>query len=413
MSDPHTSGDRGWLARERGRLLDFASAARDPRGGFSWLDESGNPDPQRPVETWITARMTHVFALAQLTDVPDAAEFVDHGVAALRGPLYDHSHGGWFSSTTDPTKGAYEHAFVVLAAASATAAGHPHAGTLLEEALRVVESGFWEERTGLSLESWDRRWLSTEQYRGANSNMHLVEAMLAAGDVIGERVWHERALRTAGTLIDEVARTHAWRLPEHFTPEWEPDPEYNRERPHDPFRPHGTTVGHWLEWARLLLHIEASFGQAAPNWLISDARNLFEAALQHGWHADGHPGFVYTLDWQDRPQVRERMHWVIAEAILSADALYQRTGETYYRQWYTAFWDFARARHLDRSAGSWHHELSPDGRVSRSVWSGKPDVYHAYQATLFPELPLSPVAAVALRDGLGEPGEREGDRSTG
>nr|WP_246300394.1 AGE family epimerase/isomerase [Actinopolyspora biskrensis] len=379
-------------------MLDFASSARVTRGGFGWLDESGVPDSERPVETWITARMTHVFSLAHLDGVPATAEIADHGVEALLGPLRDHAHGGWFTSTTDTAKGAYEHAFVVLAASSAAAAERPRARELLDEALHIVDTEFWDEQAGLSLESWDRQWHSTEPYRGANSNMHMVEAMLAAGDVTGERIWHQRALRIAGTLIDEVARTHAWRLPEHFTPDWEPDPEYNREFPHDPFRPHGTTVGHWLEWARLLLHLEASLGDAAPNWLISDARNLFEAGIQHGWHADGHPGFVYTLDWQDRPQVRERMHWVTTEAILGAAALYQRTAETYYQQWYATFWDFARTRHIDHSRGSWHHELTPDGRPSHSVWSGKPDVYHAYQATLFPRLPLAPAAAVALRN---------------
>src|SRR5512146_3295993 len=36
--------------------------------------------------------------------------------------------------------------------------------------------------------------VETEPYRGANSNMHSVEAYLAAGDATGDRVWHERAL---------------------------------------------------------------------------------------------------------------------------------------------------------------------------------------------------------------------------
>ncbi|SDP30888.1 Mannose or cellobiose epimerase, N-acyl-D-glucosamine 2-epimerase family [Actinopolyspora xinjiangensis] len=397
MTNPDLPEHHDWLMAERRRLLDFAVAARDAGGGFGWLDESGHLDTDRPVATWITARMTHVFSLAHLLGEPKAAELADHGIAALANRLHDAEHGGWYTSTADTTKGAYEHAFVVLASSSATAAARPGAEELLAEALRTVESRFWDDEVGLGLESWDRTWRTTESYRGANSNMHLVEAMLVAGDVTGERIWHQRALRIAGTLIDEVARAHAWRLPEHFTPEWDPELEYNSDRPQDPFRPHGTTVGHWLEWARLLLQLEASLGEEAPNWLVSDARNLFEAAIQHGWHADGHPGFVYTLDWQDRPQVRERMHWVIAEAVLTAAALYQRTAEPYYQRWYATFWDFARTRHLDHGQGSWHHELTPDGRPSTTVWSGKPDTYHAYQATLFPTLPLAPSAAVALR----------------
>ena len=31
-----------------------------------------------------------------------------------------------------------------------------------------------------------------------------------------------------------------------------------------------------------------------------------------------------------------------------------------------------------------------------STWSGKPDLYHSYQALLLPSLPLSPTAATAL-----------------
>ena len=37
---------------------------------------------------------------------------------------------------------------------------------------------------------------------------------------------------------------------------------------------------------------------------------------------------------------------------------------------------------------------------SGTVWTGKPDIYHAFQATLVPRLPLTPTLAGALRDGL-------------
>ena len=36
--------------------------------------------------------------------------------------------------------------------------------------------------------------------------------------------------------------------------------------------------------------------------------------------------------------------------------------------------------------------MTPD----TSTWSGKPDLYHSYQALLLPSLPLSPAAATAL-----------------
>ncbi|ASU81083.1 N-acyl-D-glucosamine 2-epimerase [Actinopolyspora erythraea] len=385
------------LADERRGLLRFAAASRVPEGGFGWLDTAGRLVQRQPVATWITARMTHVFSLADGFDDTDTAPLADHGVAALRERLYDHEHGGWYSSTDDATKGAYEHAFVVLAASSATAVERPGAEELLSRALETVEQRFWDEHVGLARESWDRSWLETEPYRGANSNMHLVEAFLAAGDVTGEPLWHRRALRIADTLVHHVTAAHDWRLPEHFTPDWEPVLEYNRDQPGHPFRPHGSTVGHWLEWARLLIQLEAALGVEAPGWLLDDARRLFESAVTRGWNADGHPGFVYTLDWHDRPQVSARMHWVAAEAVLTANALHQRTGEHRYVRWYDTFWEYARTHHVDTEHGSWHHELTPEGQVSSTVWSGKPDVYHAYQTALLPALPLAPAPAVLAR----------------
>ena len=52
--------------------------------------------------------------------------------------------------------------------------------------------------------------------------------------------------------------------------------------------------------------------------------------------------------------------------------------------------------------GSWHHELDTSNRPQASVWPGKPDLYHAVQATLIPRLPLAPIlaSAVSLPGGL-------------
>src|SRR4030088_1296923 len=73
--------------------------------------------------------------------------------------------------------------------------------------------------------------------RGANSNMHSVEAYLAAGDVTGNPVWHARAASIATHLINGHARAHTWRIPEHYDQSWQPLPEYNLDRRNDPLRP--------------------------------------------------------------------------------------------------------------------------------------------------------------------------------
>ncbi len=162
------------------------------------------------------------------------------------------------ASVDDADKGAYAHAFVMLAASSAVAAERPGAEQLLAEAMGVVERHFWDDEAGRSVDSYNRDWTIPEPYRGANSSMHLVEAFLAAGGVTGDGRWHERARQICEHLIHDVARAYDWRLPEHFTLDWVPVLDYNAGAPADQFRPYGTTVGHWLEWARLLLHVEAS-----------------------------------------------------------------------------------------------------------------------------------------------------------
>jgi sulfoquinovose isomerase len=391
---------RAWLDAECARLLTFARDARHPRGGFGWLDAEGRPQPDRPVHTWITARMTHVHALATLRGVPGAALFVDEGIAALAGLLHDAAHGGWYAAVgadgvPEPRKEAYTHAFVVLAASSAAAAGRPGAEALLGSALETLVARFWEPSAGLVAESFAADWSDEERYRGANSNMHTVEALLAAGDVTGDPRWHQRALSITSYLIDEVARRHGWRLIEHFGPGWEPQLEHNRTEPAHPFRPYGTTVGHWLEWSRLLLQLEATLAEPPP-WLLEAATALFTAAVTVGWAADGAPGFPYTLDWDDRPVVRSRMHWVIAEAIGAAATLHERTGAPEYEAWYRAFWDHAAAAFLDLDRGSWHHELTPELTVAGGTWGGKPDLYHAVQATLLPQYALAPALAMQL-----------------
>jgi mannose/cellobiose epimerase-like protein (N-acyl-D-glucosamine 2-epimerase family) len=159
-----------------------------------------------------------------------------------------------------------------------------------------------------------------------------------------------------------------------------------------------------MEWARLLLQLEAGLGPSAPPWLLDAAVALFDHAVAEGWSVDGSPGFVYTVGWDGAPVVRTRMHWVLDEAILTAAALRSRTGEERYERWYRTWWDLADEAFIDRVRGSWHHELDPSGAPSAGTWSGKPDVYHAYQATLFPLLPLAPSASVALAAGLDRPG---------
>jgi mannose/cellobiose epimerase-like protein (N-acyl-D-glucosamine 2-epimerase family) len=395
-----------WLENETDALLRFARASRT-RQGFGYLDADGSPDPARPTELWITCRMIHAFSLGALLGRPGCAPLVDHGLAALTGTFEDAEHGGWFPAVgedgpTSDRKEAYPHAFVLLATSSATAADRPGAAELFARARQVSLERFWREDEGMVVESWDRTFTELEPYRGVNANMHTVEAYLATADVTGDDAWLDRAVRIVARVVDGFARAASWRIPEHFDPAWTPLPEYNRDHPAHPFRPFGATVGHWFEWARLTLQARdalVSRGREAGEWMLDGARSLFAAGAAEGWAVDGADGFVYTVDFDGRPVVRERMHWVLTEALAAAAVLHRVTGEADYERWYRSWWDYAAA-HLLETPGAWRHELDAGNRPSARTWAGKPDVYHALQATLLPRLPVSPAIAPALAAGL-------------
>jgi mannose/cellobiose epimerase-like protein (N-acyl-D-glucosamine 2-epimerase family) len=395
-------GHKTWLQEEGNRLLAFAKASKLPQG-FGNLDEHGRLPADAVAETMNTARMTHSFAMAHINGIPGCAALVDHGVAALAGPLRDAEHGGWFAKprehSADTSKAAYLHAFVALAASSAVVARRPGAQALLEQAIQAITGHFWSDEEGAMRESFDRDWSNEESYRGANSNMHSTEAFLALADVTGDARWLDRALSIVERVIHHHAAGNNHQVIEHFTLQWQPIADYNVDKPDDGFRPYGTTPGHAFEWARLVLHLEAarrSAGLQAPGWLLEDARGLFENACRYGWNVDGAPGIVYTLDWENRPVVRHRLHWTHAEAAAASAALLQRTHEQQYEDWYRTFWEFNETLFIDRENGSWRHELNPQNQPSADIWAGKPDLYHAYQATLLPVLPLEQSLATAL-----------------
>lgn len=395
-----------WLAAHCRDLIDVARGSAVPEGGFGYLGDDGHVLEDHGVELYVTCRMTHVFALAQLRGDETCAPLVEHGLAALSGRLHDHEDGGWLSRVgpgeqIDSTKAAYAHAFVILATASATAAGHAEGRRLLTEALRVFDEHFWVESEGACVDSWDRGWTTCEPYRGANANMHVVEALLAAHDVTGEAIWRDRALRITRRLIHGEARSHGWRLPEHFDEDWRPVLEFNRDLPNDPFRPFGVTIGHLFEWSRLCLHLRealardplASIGTDAATWLLDDAIALTDQAVADGWAVDGADGFVYTVDFDGVPVTRDRMHWVVTEAVAAAWELEVVTGDERYAEMAAPWWAYAQEHLID--GGSWRHELDPQNQPAGTVWPGRPDTYHAYQATLLPLLGRQAIVSFA------------------
>lgn len=396
-----TQENRDFLREIRERLFVFGHRFPSP-GGSSWyLGDDGTPWTEKNREAYVTCRMAHVYSIASLMGHEGSEALVDAAVKGLRGELRDKEHDGWYEGLTPggshlSGKQCYAHAFVILAGTSAYLAGRPEAEELLQEALEVYDRYYWNEEEGLSCDNWNTEFTVMDDYRGLNANMHSVEAFLAVADAAGKEEYRVRA----GRIIDHVlgwAKDNHWRIPEHYTKDWEPDLEKNREKPDDPFKPYGATPGHGLEWARLITQWALSTYKEDEEGMlpyINAAEELFRRAVEDAWNADGAPGICYTTGWDGKPIVHERMHWTLAEGINTAAVLYHVTKKQEYADAYAAFMQYLDEKVLDHVNGSWFHQMDQNNQVTGTVWPGKPDIYHALQATLIPY--YAPEASIAL-----------------
>lgn len=400
------SSHRRWLLDHAFRLVDFFRPTLDVSGRFVELDDDGAPmtasGAGAGTQSLLTvARATHCFALAEILGVPGCSMIVERGLEALWEQHRDRAAGGYRDAVGDrcgsPTRSAYGHAFVLLAASSAIVAGHD-ARPIFDDVLAVIDDHFWSEEDGASREAFGPDWNELEPYRGANSNMHLCEAYLAAADATADGALAARAARIARLIVDGRARSHSWMLPEHYDRRWAPRLDYNRDRLDDPFRPYGVTVGHLLEWSRLTLSAWIATGRR-DEWMRECARELFSRALEVGWD-DEHGGLSYTVDFDGGQANPDHYWWPVAEGIAASSFLLQLEGEPIYEQWYRKLWEFAGAHLVDHVRGGWYAELDHENRRKSGPWHGKPDLYHALQASLLPLVAPGPSLAVSLRQGL-------------
>ncbi|WP_375449851.1 AGE family epimerase/isomerase [uncultured Devosia sp.] len=383
---------RQFLTRQANRLFDFfEKASINSKGGFHELDDDGHPlnidNDIRQIH--VTARMVHCFAIGSLLGRPGSDEIVDHGMRDLWDKHRDAQHGGYVwghddTGFTDDKKQAYGHAFVLLAASSAKLAGHPLADQMIADVTAIINTRFWDEKIGAVSEEYNRDWSPISDYRGQNSNMHMTEALMAAFEATGDKAYLVKAERIADLIIGKKAVPLGHRVAEHFNDKWELDKSYLGS---EMFRPAGTTPGHWLEWSRLLIQLWI-LGEKRLSWLTDAARNLFRQAIELGWD-DRYGGFFYNLDWDDTPQMREKLWWPVSEAIGAAAFLCAYDRDPYFQVWYRNLWDFAANHVIDHERGGWRSELREDLTPASRLFIGKPDIYHALQACLIPLYPAS------------------------
>ena len=221
----------------------------------------------------VAARQVYVFVQGAKLGVPRAAEAAELGVDFLR-RIARQADGGYCSrfgpDNTSQGEGRdlYDHAFVLLAFAHAGATADAQALLEYLDAHFIHPEGGYRESVPDALP------------RRQNPHMHLLEAMLAAAELLGDTRYLDRADALIDLFLDRMLQPGEVSLPEYFDAVFTPVREAGR---------YLSEPGHHFEWVWLLSEhrrIARSFGRT-PRDTTGAASALLEFGEAHGADADG------------------------------------------------------------------------------------------------------------------------------
>lgn len=239
----------------------------------------------------VVTRQTYVFAEALAAGFAPAEEALDLGLGYLRRHAFDPDGGYHWrfdlkGGVIDPKRDLYDHAFVLLALATAMQA-RPEP-VLHEEALaldRYLQRVFPHPAGGYG-ES-----VPPSLPRRQNPHMHLLEACLAAVEAFGSHPFLDRADGLVDLFLNRMFQRAEGALPEYF------------DAGLVPHRDHGRFVvepGHHAEWIWLLQWHETlcrSHRRAVPAGLDGAMRALARFNDRFGLHPD--TGALMDVLWSD------------------------------------------------------------------------------------------------------------------
>jgi mannose/cellobiose epimerase-like protein (N-acyl-D-glucosamine 2-epimerase family) len=239
----------------------------------------------------VAARQTYVFCKAARYGVPHAKEAAALGLDFLRGParLADGGFAWRFDLGNQPidrTRDLYDHAFVLLAfATAADVVGADHVRADAAALVEHIATQFVHPGGGYC------EGIPTAQRRRQNPHMHLFEALLAASEAFGSERFFDYASDLAALFAARFFQAKDGALAECFDEELAPLREAGR---------FAAEPGHHYEWTWLLdrhMAIAAAMGCPVDPELQSAADSLFEFAERHGVNPSS--GLVVNGLWSD------------------------------------------------------------------------------------------------------------------
>jgi mannose/cellobiose epimerase-like protein (N-acyl-D-glucosamine 2-epimerase family) len=340
------------------------------RGGFH---EALDPDTLTCSASFrrlrVLTRQIYVFSNAATLGLQGAPEIVASGLDRLLRQARQPDGGyAWRfdldGRVIDQRRDLYDHAFVLLALASA--AEIMPATHLRREALRLMA---WLDAHMRHPAGGYREALPiTGERRRQNAHMHLLEATLAAWHAFGDELFLDRADEIVALFLQSFFDPRRGTVPEFFTEELCPLPVGNH-----------VEAGHLAEWIALLdRHRLASSraGRLIPEGSAPAAAALWRNAGQFGIHPK-HGAFVDKLACDGRMLSTGARLWPQTER-LKAAALNLHTAPEALDAAIAAL-----APYLDHPvSGLWHERRMPEGTFLAEPVPAS-SLYHLTSGILF------------------------------
>jgi len=322
-----------------------------------------------------TTRLVYNFSQGRLLGGSEwCSEAARHGLDFLLGKFWDTEHDGWFwevdrrGEPIEPHKGTYGHAFAILSLSEyARAFGDERALDMARRTFNVLEERVYDAERGGYRERFRRDWTGPDPMRTQNSQMHLVEALLALGEVSGEARYLDRALKLC-RLMDRKLFDHAHGcLPEFFHDDWSDFPEHRGD---------SVQPGHQMEWAWLLLRVH---GHRPQDWLVERAEQMMDFGLRHGWDEE-FGGFYTDLSRTGEVTNAAKLFWPQCEGVMAPLWLWRHTGDDEYWAAFELAARYCFEHFVDREYGGWFGELTREN-APKSTAKGGPwrADYHVVQ----------------------------------
>jgi len=360
----------GWLTQDCLPLWARTAWDEDKGGFVESLTLDGIPLPDRERRMRVIPRQIFAFSEAAILgwEPEEARRIAMLGLEYLDGPARA-PNGGWVHRLDrsghhiDPRRGLYDHAFVILAGATAYQAfGEPRALDLALEALTFV-ADHMADKSGMGF--FDPEL--APELRAANPHMHLLEACLALDAATGSgqalAIAQICVRRLEDSFFDAVSGAVIEELPGGWT------------RPAGPWR---AEPGHCHEWAWLLAEYEARTGHDLISW----RRRLIGFADTSGQDRDS--GFAFNgvdtdgavLDgnrrlWPQLEMLRARLRHPETATPGSAGDLLERLRTSYFADacaggWMDAYDREGKPLAADIPASMLYHVMTAFGPLASS-----------------------------------------------